>query len=146
MLLNRGKDSWFQISWVYGLKSYFLFIYKVHWLPSIRMHEYLPENFLNIHILGFMKEFLSKKETVYKMENLTHAPSEEWNLTERLISTKCLNTRKSILISWPMNIRQESLLTLKPMKLLLELSLGFSLPKFLLPINNTHLETSVTHW
>lgn len=55
------------------------------------------------------------------MENLTHEPSEEWNLgTEKLIPHKCLIYRRLKLIHWPMNIGQESLFILQPMNLLLE--------------------------
>lgn len=57
------------------------------------------------------------------MENLAHVPSGEWNLrTKRQISH-----RKPKLISWPLNIWQESLPILKPMNLLTRTCLDFLL-------------------
>lgn len=57
------------------------------------------------------------------MENLAHVPSGEWNLrTERQISH-----RKPKLISWPLNVWQESLPILKPMNLLTRTCLDFLL-------------------
>lgn len=61
------------------------------------------------------------------MNNLTDAPSEEQNLTERLISIKCLIYRRLSLNSLPMNICQESLPIIEPVNLLLELWLDFLL-------------------
>ena len=59
------------------------------------------------------------------MENLPHVPSGKQNVSaKRLISSKCLISRRQMLIPPTQNICQASLPILKPMSLLLRVCLG----------------------
>lgn len=89
---------------------------------------------LNIYwqVLTCVKIFQAKmKLENIEMEFLTHAPSEEQNLrAERLISSTCLiyrRPRRPRLISWRMNVCQESFWILQQVDLLLQVWLGYPL-------------------
>ena len=101
------------------------------WYSSVYRIYYI---ILNIYwqVLICVKIFQAKmKLENIEMEFLTHAPSEEQNLrAERLISSTCLIYRRPWrprLISWPMNVCQESFWILQPVDLLLQVWLGFPL-------------------